>query len=95
MQAIDAAGHWVGGWHLDYYCSPWLEPLNGTEFSVDMRCMIAWEEEDHAFDQRGQLSDAGQEMIIWGDAVPLLRVLRDFGFVASLGYGNKVLIKRA
>lgn len=94
IAAVSAAQNWVGGWHLDYYCSPWLEPLNGTDFSVDMRCMIEWEEEEHAFDQHGQLKACGQEINIWGDAVPLLRVLKDFGFSGAISYGDKVLIKR-
>ncbi len=75
---------WVGGWISDYVCTPWYEPLGGSDNDVRFRATAVWEEREHRFDRGGELHEP-QPMLLVGDGVPLIRVLRGLGFEVSDG----------
>ena len=84
-KACNTTSDWVGGWIMDYICTPWNEPLAGASTDdVRFRATVVWEEREHMFDRRGELS-ATQPMLVTGDAVPLVRILRESGFEVSPG----------
>lgn len=83
----------TGGWLSDYCCTPWHEPLAGlSDWSVQMRATVVWEECDHQFDHRGELADRTQTITVLGDVVPLLRALSAEGFDVSAGRDIQFLL---
>ena len=90
-RAHHVAQAWAGGWLLDYCCSPWYEPLGGEVEDVLMRASIVWEERAHRFDRRGELR-GGQEIMVSGDGVAWVRVLRGSGFGVEPGRSEDVVV---
>lgn len=84
---------WVGGIMIDYHCTPWHEPLGAVDTNVNVRATIVWEENEHKFDDHGQLPEQ-QQITCMGDVVPLFRILKREGFKIKDGrWDNSFIIE--